>query len=254
MSPARERGYATLAALAATAIFGVLALEVTASSRSAVVSAQAERSRARLTAAADAAVAIAVHDLMLSDAARRWTLTDPPHLLTFDGVALTVAVEDENGKAPLNFLTRAEVRRLFELGGAAPADIDVLTEGVIAMRATDGPASGGPLANLGPLTTVDELALLPRMTPALFARIAPAVAVNAPTPAFDSRTASALALAVMSGEGGAAAPATGPLNLTGREVTLRVEARDGAGGALRRATIVEFTGAAGRPFVIRAVD
>jgi general secretion pathway protein K len=120
------------------------------------------------------------------------------------------------------------------------------------------------------LTNLDELQLLPGMTPALYARIAPALTVHATTLAFDPRTASPLALAVMSpsyanapaaieqarekaGEVAALANQP-PISLTGRTLTIHVEASDGQGGRLARTAVVEFTGAARLPYVMRGVE
>jgi general secretion pathway protein K len=114
------------------------------------------------------------------------------------------------------------------------------------------------------------LQLLPGMTPALYAKIAPAVTVHAATLAFDPQTASPLALAVMNpsyaqtpsaieqarearGETVARARLP-PISLSGRTVTLRVGAADGHGGRARRIAIVDFTGAPGRPYVMRGAE
>jgi general secretion pathway protein K len=271
----RERGYAMLAAVGAVACFGYLALAAIGDGRSALVGANAGEARARLAAAADAGVAMTIHDLGLADPRRRWSLTDPPHSLDFGDARLTVAIEDENGKIPINFMRPDQMRRLFEEAGADPRQIDGLVEALVDLRGD--PQPGGFIhsdprlaAQRGPLTNLDELQLLPGMTPALYARIAPSVTVHAVTLAFDPRTASPLALAVMApsyasspgaieqareraGETAAlASPA--PISLNGRMLTIHVEASDGQGGRLTRTAVVEFTGAAGRPYVMRGVE
>jgi hypothetical protein len=108
------------------------------------------------------------------------------------------------------------------------------------------------------------------MTPALYARIAPAITVHAMTLAFDPRTASPLVLAVMSPDN-ANAPraidqararagqtpalaALPPATLAGRTITVRVDAEDARGGHLRRTAVVEFTGAAQRPYIMRGLE
>jgi general secretion pathway protein K len=267
MARRSERGYAMIAAVAAVAFFGYLALAAIAGGRSAVVDANAELARARLTADADAGVALAIHELGLSDPSRRWSLTGPPHQIDFRGASLSITVEDENGKIPLNFVQAPQLRRLFEQAGADPRTIDGLVEALLDLRGDPGRgASVGPEgfaridprieAQRGPLSAVDELALLPGMTPGLYARIAPAVTVSASTLAFDPRTASPLALAVMS-PANANSPARDlepPLSLSGRTVTVRVDVADGRGGQMRRTATVEFTGAASRPFIMRGID
>jgi general secretion pathway protein K len=264
-----------LAAVGAVACFGYLALAAIGGGRSAVVGASAGQARARLTAAADAGVAMTIHDLGLTDPKLRWSLTDPPHQLDFGDARLSVAIEDENGKIPLNFIRPDQMRRLFEQAGADPRQIDGLVEALVDLRGDPQPggfvhADPRLAAQRGPLTNLDELQLLPGMTPALYARIAPALTVHATTLAFDPRTASPLALAVMS-PSYASSPAAieqarekageitalasqPPISLTGRTLTIHVEASDGQGGRLARTAVVEFTGAANRPYVMRGVE
>jgi general secretion pathway protein K len=261
--------------VAAVACFGYLALGAIKDGRSAVVSAGAELSRARLTADADAGVAMAIHEIGLADTGRRWSLTGPSRQLDYQGARLTITVEDENGKIPVNFARTDQMRRLFEKAGADPRQIDGLVAAFLDLRG-DPQAGGVPQVDArfqgqrGPLSSLDELLLLPGMTPALYARVAPVLSVHASTLAFDPRTASPLALAVMTpsyantpgaieqareraGEQAALAP-TPPLDPAGHLVSIRVDVADAAGGALSRTTIVEFTGAASRPFVMRGVE
>ena len=258
MGPSRERGYAMLAAVGAVAFFGCLALEAVTTGRSAVASADAELTRAQLQADADAGVMMAIHGLGAADPAERWSLAGGEHVIAFNGAQLTILVEDEDGKIALNFATVNQVRRLFALAGADPVQAAQLTDAFILRR--DGPAPGGPAVPHGPLSAIDELALLPGMTPALYARIAPVITVNAVTETFYPAAAPPLARAVMepAGQGPAqaadqAAPA-GPPSLAGHAVTIRVDVADGRGGAARRTEIVEFTGAPDTPYVIRSVD
>jgi general secretion pathway protein K len=269
VSSRRERGYAMIAAVAAVAVFGYLSLAAISGGRSAVIAAGAGLARARLTADADAGVALAVHDLGLVDPKRRWRLTDPPRQVEFQGAHLTISIADENGKIPLNFVQRSELRRLFELGGADPSKIDALVDAFVDLRGDPRPggarlAAGFPrvdariAAQRGPLSSVEELQLLPDMTPAVYARIAPAVTVHAVTLAFDPRTASPLALDVMSpsasGAGAGPTLSNEALALAGHTVSVRVDAMDGHGGGLRRTAVVEFTGSPARPYVMRGLE
>lgn len=276
-----ERGYAMIAAIAAVAFFGYLALAAIAGGRSAVDAAGAGLTRAKLTADADAGMVLAIHELGLTDPARRWRVTDPARQVRFHDVRLTITVEDENGKIPINFIRGEQLRRLLELAGADSGEIDGLVDAFIDLRGD--PRPGGPGAageasgaderialQRGPLSSLDELELLPGMTPALFARIAPALTVHANTLAFDPRTASPLALAVMQPSNASAAlaleqardrvaemsaqPDQPPIGLAGRTLALRVDADDGQGGRLSRTGIVEFTGAAARPYVMRGLE
>ena len=102
----REEGYALIAAVVSIVIFALMALTIINVTRSSTIMASAEIDRARLSAAADAGVAIAVHGLMLKDPAQRWAIDGNIRRETFDGMTLEIIVEDERGKIALNLINK----------------------------------------------------------------------------------------------------------------------------------------------------
>jgi general secretion pathway protein K len=273
-APRRERGFAMLAAIIAVSYFGYLALTAIEAGRSTVAAASAGLAREKLSADADAGVTVAVHELGLTDPTQRWAVTGPAHVIDFGGAKLVITVEDEGGKIPINFVQAPDLTQLFEQAGADPRAVDNMVEALQALRGDPTPGGFpdfGPriAAERGPLTSLDELNLLPGMTPALYAKIAPAVTVYGNTLAFDPQTAPPLAVSVMSAStalqqtltptppsatGGHSAGKPPPAALSGRTVTIRVEADDHHGGRIRRTAVVEFTSAPARPYVVRALE
>jgi general secretion pathway protein K len=243
--------------IAAVAVMGIVAdaaIQALATGRAELTSATAQLRRAQLDADADAAVAIAAHQLGLSDPTARWAADGRTRALGFGSDTLLVDPEDESGKLPLNFMTPPEIIRLFELSGADPGQAQSLTDELIRMR--DGVPGSDPRSH-GPLSALDELGLLPDMTPDLFARVAPAVTLATPSLTFDARVATPLALNVMypggASGGGSAAPA-GP-KPAAKLVGLRIEARgpDGSDKLVRTVTI-ELTSSPSRPVLVRTFD
>ena len=194
---------------------------------------------------------------------------------TFGDATLTVGVEDERGKVPLNILTGTQVRALFQHAGAEPAAVDGLVTAFLDWRDPNrasrlhptGQGAAAPSHGPGGFRTIQELALLPGMTTDLYAALAPAVTVSSGDTAFEPRTAGALALQVMS-EGGAnshamieklrelagqrtALDTEPPLDPVGRALTVRIAADDGRGGHVEQATIVELTRVAEHPYIVR---
>jgi general secretion pathway protein K len=246
---------------------------VARTSRSTVVSVNAERVHGRLAAAADAGLALAVESLS-ADPATRWTLDGQTHVEDFDDATLTIAVEDERGKAPLNVLTDSQVRALFQRAGADPSAVEGLVTAFLDWRdpnrrheAGDPTTVRAPPNPAGGFRTVQELSLLPGITPELYAAIAPSVTVSSGDTAFEPRTATPLALAVMD-EGDADSPAmiermrelagqrtaldTEPaINPIGRALTIRVAADDGQGGHVEQATILQLTNQPQLPYLVR---
>jgi general secretion pathway protein K len=263
-----------IAAMAAVGVVADISLEALQTGRADLAAANAELARARLSAEADAGVAMVAASLGASAPALRWTADGQPHAFAVGRDLVTAQVEDEGGKIPLNFVTGPQIERLFELVGAQPDRAQRMTAALLRLR--DGGPGTDPGAS-GPLTSLDEVAALPEMTPDLYARLAPTVSLAAPGLDFDVRKAGPLALAAMgpsmrpayadapSAAGPspaidlhpAQAPEASPAGAAAspRLVTVRLEVRDRTrGDSLIRTTVLELTGAPARPVIIRSFD
>ncbi|HEY2050871.1 MAG TPA: hypothetical protein VGH03_16145 [Caulobacteraceae bacterium] len=243
--------------IAAVAVMGIVAdaaIQALATGRAELAGATAELRRAQLDADAQAGEAIAIHQLALSDPSSRWAADGRTRVLGFGADTVLVDPEDEGGKLPLNFMTPPEILRLFELAGADPAQAQRLTDELIRMR--DGAPGSDPRSH-GPLSALDELGLLPDMTPDVFARVAPVVTLAPPNLSFDPRVASLLARQVMQPNalGGIGSAGTGGPPPAAKLVGLRIEAQ-GPGGTDRliRTMTVELTSSPSRPVLVRMFD
>ncbi|MEH0196565.1 hypothetical protein V7S57_13460 [Caulobacter sp. CCNWLY153] len=275
---AGENGFAMVAALGALMLFAYLSYTVLASDRAAVAGLDAGLVRARLEAAADAGVATAIHHLGDENDARRWFADGRPRELDFDDCVVTIALEDERGKAPLNSLSEARVRRMFEAVGATGAELDRAVAGFLGWRdgvvRPEGPrpmdyAARGLRPIFGRFTTVDEMALIPGVRADWVKRLRPAVTVHGDGRDFEPRLASPLALRIMRESGdlspdsirqGWVAAGQRPRqeiapreDVAGRPVTIRAMARNARGDQFQREIVVEFTGVEAAPYWIRAV-
>ncbi len=252
MIRAGDRGYALLAALAALALFACIAFVSLAAVRGTIAEVGGLVEQARLAAAADGGLALAVGGLSIKNRTRRWPIDGRGRAVAFDGMRLTILVEDERGKVPLDSIDEAQAKLMFAAGGAPDDRARRLAAAFIAQR--DG---GGAPAGAGRFRTIEELRGLPGMDDALYARLAGAITVGTGARgAFSDRTAQPLALAVMSA-GGGGAPAdierrrelagqrtaldiADDVSLVGHPLTVRVRVDDGSAGRLVRATVIEF--------------
>ena len=282
-----EAGYAVLAAMVAAAGFALVAAQLVATSRTAVITASAEAVRARMSADVQAGFALAADGLIAADPKARWSIGGEPRTLDFDDAVLTIRVEDERGKIPLNTISATQARAMFQLAGADPAVADNLATAFLFRRdptlrllnddddepGTHPPAPAPPRSPAGRglgLATVRDLLLLPGMTADIYAALAPSVSLAVRDAAFEPRTATPLSLEVMTGAA-AASPAVierrrelegettaldtaPPLALAGRPLTLRVQVRDARGDSFERAQVVELTRSAERPYVVRGLN
>ncbi|MHB8528961.1 MAG: hypothetical protein ACYC8V_05535 [Caulobacteraceae bacterium] len=276
-----EAGYALVAAVVGVAAFAYLALMVLAADRGALVGEESRLDRARLDAAADAGLVIAVHGLANEDTAR-WSIDGRPRPGDFDGVALSITIEDERAKAPLDNLDDAQAHALFEAAGAAGERLDALVAEFRDWQLADedvapGGVTSADYAGLGVaprhdrFRTVGELMALKDMDRSLFFRLAPSVTVFfGESGPFDQQDATPVALAAMAGSNEAAAGGESAGGgdfkldqldlglakqdpLVGRPLTVRVVASRARGRAERTA-IVEFTGVADRPYWVRYAE
>ena len=274
-----EEGYALVAAVVSIAVFALMSLAMINAAGGSQLGVAAEIERAKLAAAAQAGTTIAISNLLGDDRARRWSPDGRTRRVRFDDVVLAITVEDERGKIPLNLMEDKDVRTMFEALGTTGERLDVLTDSFLDWRDQDDESrpegaeasyydARGLYPRNGPLRSIDELILIRGMDRALLERLRPAVSVNFGSGGgFDPRFAHPFALAVMGG-GGLAGPAVierqrelagqrpaleigENLALAGRPLTIRVLASGPQGAAYRRAVIVELTGAASLPYVIR---
>jgi general secretion pathway protein K len=276
---AGERGYALIAALLSIVLFSLMAIAALQSARGPVVMVAAEADRARLSAAAEAGISLAIQGLMERDQSRRWLIDGTPRRMRFGTNQLDISIDDERGKIALNLINQQQATRMFAAFGLQGSELDTAVDSFLDWRDGDFDPRpfGGEFAAYedqkikprnGDLRTLGELALIRGIGPELAKRIFPVATVNFGNGAFDDRYASALARIVSTDveDEASLASADAPVRegqvrraftstpsdvLIGRPLTIRVEAQDGRGGSARRSAIIELTGAATRPFVIR---
>jgi general secretion pathway protein K len=271
MADKREHGFAMVAAVAAVGAFAFISFEVLAADRGVISSVSASVEQARLSAAADAGMMMAIHGIAQEDQSQRWTLDGHTREVAFRGVDLSITVQDERGKAPLDGLNPAQSRALFQGAGATDDRLDALVDELRDFQSADDddsttttppPAQGQGLAAApirhGGFRTVGDLMVLKDMDANLYSRIAPAVTVffeeSGP---FERGHASALAAATMrasedespeeeqldqQSEDAKPAEAIEDENLIGRTLTINVIAHGPNGAQTHRMAIVELTG------------
>jgi len=278
--PRRDGGYALVAAVTSVLAFAYIAFQVLAADEGGIGAVSARIEQAKLSAAADAGIVLAVQAMADSDRGARWSLDGRPHQMDFAGDELTIVLEDERGKAPLAGLNDAQARALFAGAGATGDRLDALVtefrdwkSDADAMANASAAPSESPVRH-GQFRTIGELAGLKDMDPAMLARIAPAVTVffeeNGP---FLPDHASPLAVATMNADieetssstllssgsanftaGRPAEELAGEDNLQGRTVTVRVTARDPDGAKTHRMAIIELTGDSHQPYWVRYAE
>jgi general secretion pathway protein K len=187
----RERGWALVSVLWAVAILSMMAAATEALTVSSARIAHREFDAARVDADVRAGVVRAVLAVDDPRIGARWRLDGVPQAFSFDNLAMTINVQDEAGLIDLNAADETTIVGLFTAAGLAPDAAKTLGDNVSDWRTpidaddptrqqgtTDGQYNGrGYKPRHNPFQTVDELKLVTGMTPALFARVAPALTV-----------------------------------------------------------------------------
>lgn len=276
-----EEGYALIAAIAAIAVFATMALAVLGGMQRSVVQASAEIESARADAAAEAGVQRALQGLLNDDRAFRWSIDGRTREMSFGDARLKIRVEDQRGKVPLVALTEDDVRRLFEALGVSGDRLSVVTDSYLDWVDDDDDArpdgaereyyaqKGIRPQNSVPVS-IDELSVVRGFDPPLVQKLREVATLHFGSGSFEPRHASPIAIAIMT-EGGEDSPeaidsareSAGQRvaidlgeaeSLTGRPLGIVVDAYTPGGGHARHRALVELTGSAERPYVVRDYD
>lgn len=282
MKPAAgEEGYALLAAIATIAVFATIALTVLNGMQTSIVQANAEIERAHADAAADAGVQLALQGLLTENRAFRWSIDGRTRQANVGDARLTIRVEDQRGKIPLASLDEHQTARLFEKLGVTGERLSIVTDSFLDwVDDDDDPRQNGAEIDYyaargihprnGVPLSIDELVLVRGLDRPLVERLKQVATLHFGAGSFEPSHADPIAIAIMT-EGGEDSPEAidrarelegqstaieldSDIDLTGRPLGIVVDAYTPAGGHARRREIVELTGAAARPYVVREYD
>jgi general secretion pathway protein K len=281
LKPRRETGYAMVVAVAGMMAFAYVSFEAVAVNRGATIAVAGQVERARLKAAADSGIAVALNELGNEDTKQRWWIGGKPKTLAIDNMVLQIVIQDERGKIPINRLDEDQVRTMFADAGAKGNSLDTLVDSFEDWQDEDDDARPngaeapyyqpfGLKPRNGPFRTIDEMSEIRGMDRDMFAKLKPSLTVFfGDAGGFSVPTSQPLALAVMSGVGPDEGQPTGLPQDTdtdtpafdpaaesyiGRPLTVQVTVRDPDGGIFSRAAIVELTGSKTSPYWIRYIE
>ncbi|GEN99033.1 hypothetical protein NSE01_08660 [Novosphingobium sediminis] len=276
--PRHERGYAMLAVVAGIGVMAAVAAGAAAATAARLDTLEAEASAARLSAAADAGVAIALANLTRPGLGARWSIDGRTYNETFNAVPVAIRIEDEAGKIMVNRIDGENIGWLMTALGLSQRQVNVLRDSFDDWIDQDdeprreGAETGayraqGYAARNGPPVSVEELGDIRGFTPALVERMSRIATVEVNGTAFDKRYADPLAIQVMNdGDGNSpdvierrreiagqrpAFPITDPADWSGRVVTIIAMARGPGGAQAQRRVVVQLTGKPRQPYVVR---
>jgi len=208
VSRRHQRGAALLLVLWATVLLAALLVGVAAASRSQSEAALYGSERVRAELAAEAGLAHAVAGLREPGLRDQWVPDGRPYVFDFGGARVTVRVVDASGMLDLNASPPELLRGLFEAAGADRTRADGLANAIADWRggtpqgmAAAGIASAAAGQPHGPFRSIDQLARLPGMDAALYAKVEPALTVFSGRNFPDASYSGALALAALRGGG-----------------------------------------------------
>lgn len=273
---ASEAGYALVAAVASIGLLATIAITILQANSASMSAASAEIGRANAEAAAEAGLALALHDLP-SSVGGDLPLDGRVRHYSFGGADLAVSIEDEQGKIPLNALEEEDVRNLLAVLGLSGDRLDIATDSFLDWQDDDDDVrpngaeapfyvTQGIRPRNGALRSVDEVAMIRGFDSALARQLKDVATVHFGKGSFRPDRASPTAIRVMMGETASAIDlinrervlkgqevalsADGAKTLTGRPFSIHVIAtqHDGSRAVLRQ--IAVLTGRPDRPYVL----
>jgi hypothetical protein len=267
-----------LAVVAGIGIMAAVAAGAAAFTATRLETLDAETTRARLAAAADAGVEIALANLTRQSLGKRWSIDGRTYQTSFNAVPVAIRIEDEAGKIMINRIDGENIGWLMTALGLPASQVETLRDSFDDWIDQDDEARangaetdyylprGFAARNASPVS-VEELGDVRGFTPALVERIARIATVEISAGAFDKRYADPLAIQVMNDgdpdspevierrrEIAGQRPALAinePDDWRGRVVTIVVVAQGAGGAEARRRVVVQLTGTPREPYILR---
>lgn len=197
---AGEQGLVLVSVLWGLAILSLLAASLVGVATEHARAVRTDWHRVMAEARTEAGLALALLRLQDSRLERRPLVDGTPFVVAFDGVPVTVAIQDELGRLDLNSAIPGLLSDLLHASGLDDGTARRLTQRLLAVDAEEGGVDR-------PFHRVDELSRLPDVTPALFARLQPALTVHSQQPLARLQTAPDILLRSISGTDAAIARA-----------------------------------------------
>ncbi|WP_225206583.1 type II secretion system minor pseudopilin [Novosphingobium huizhouense] len=272
----RDRGYAMVAVVAGIGIMAAIAATMIQSTASRIETLTADTEAARLGAAADAGLQIALSGLTGEGVGTKWAIDGRVEHVSFHGVPLDIVVEDERGKVMLNRMDGENMGWLLEAFGVPETQRAIAAASFADWVDQDDQTQdngveseyynprGLSARNDGP-RTVEELGDVRGFTPALVERIAKVATVDGGSAAFDSRFANPIAIrAMVDGRDDSPEIIQRRRELAGqrvaialddpdiwkdRNVMIRVTARGSGDARAERVQVVTLTGKRSHPYI-----
>ena len=190
----RQRGFALLIVLWTMGLLALLVAQFSATGRTEVRVAANLRANAVAQAAADGAM----HEAILRILQNAWAPDGRAHVVRVGDAIVDVRIKDEFWKVNPNTATLPMLQAMLTSRGIDAGKTAALSKAIVDWRAGDAPAQSGPpkrgpfvAAGLSRRQTVrlfeslDQLSGVTGMTPALMARIVPAMSIYQEADALD---------------------------------------------------------------------
>ena len=203
MPPRAQRGIALIIVLWVTTLLMLIASSFIYAMRTDVKIVTNTLARARLEAAADAAVQRGLLEMMKPpQLPNRWTTDGVTQLWNYQGVAVGVSMTDESGKIDINTASEALLRGLFVAQGMKDEEAATVLDAILDWRDPDSLkrlrgaeeaeyiAAGYSYkpANAA-FQSIEELRLVMGLTPELFDKVAPLITIYSRQPGINASIA-----------------------------------------------------------------
>jgi general secretion pathway protein K len=197
----RQRGIALLVVVWVLALLAVLIVGFSGDARTELLLARNNYQSAAARAIADAGVSLAIFGVLDPVPETQWPADGRARLLRYADGMIRVSVQDEGGKIDLNAAPPELLAGLLRSVGLSPADAFRLAQTIDewrqAQQKADAPASGRRGASRAirrqatTFRVIEDLHLVPGVTPDVYDRVAPFVTVYSGVADIDPLTAPA---------------------------------------------------------------